>query len=133
MTPGLGAAGAGAGARRSLPAALLFAVTLTPSCSALNQEHRPTEAAGDTLAASPRVHFGPMAGGISSIATTDGLDIFDRRSGKVVQRFPLPARTAAERPHSEVSLCEDHSGTVWIAFSSISWRSRGSSRLADAP
>lgn len=51
------------------------------------------------------------------VATTAGLDIFDHRSGRVTHHIPLPARTAAERPHSEISLCEDHTGRIWVAFS----------------
>lgn len=51
------------------------------------------------------------------VATTASLDIFDRRTGKVTRHFLLPVRTAANRPHSEVSLCEDHTGKIWVAFS----------------
>lgn len=51
------------------------------------------------------------------VATTESVDLFDRQSGKVLLHFPLPLRTAAERPHSEVSLCEDHAGAIWVAFS----------------
>ncbi len=51
------------------------------------------------------------------VATTVSLDIFDRRTEKVTQHFSFPVRTAADRPHSEISLCQDHTGTIWVAFS----------------
>lgn len=51
------------------------------------------------------------------VATTEALDIFDRRSGKAIRHFPLPVRTPTERGQSEISLYEDHAGTIWVAFS----------------
>jgi ligand-binding sensor domain-containing protein len=54
------------------------------------------------------------------IATTKGLDLFDRRTAKVVQRIPLPEDLAAASRSDVpvVSLCEDHSGVLWAIFSS---------------
>ncbi|MCU1263554.1 MAG: hypothetical protein JWO80_6439 [Bryobacterales bacterium] len=53
------------------------------------------------------------------VATTKGLDLFDRRSAKVVQRIPLPEGFPLFEPNPalQVSLCEDHSGVLWMIFS----------------
>jgi ligand-binding sensor domain-containing protein len=53
------------------------------------------------------------------VATAKGLDVFDRTTGKVVQRIPLAEGfpNADPNPVLRVWLCEDHSGILWAIFS----------------
>ena len=52
------------------------------------------------------------------VATTDGLDIFDRRTGTVTQHFPLPPHPPASlQVESIVNLFEDHANVLWVTFS----------------
>jgi len=53
------------------------------------------------------------------VATTKGLDRFDRQTEKVVQHIPLPREFPIYEPNPvlQVSLCEDHSGVLWVIFS----------------
>ena len=59
------------------------------------------------------------------MATTEGLDIFDRRTGKVTDRIPLDAPdgkgemgTAIPRLRgdSPIQLLVDHAGVLWVIF-----------------
>ena len=55
------------------------------------------------------------------VANSKSIDLFDRRTGKVVRRFPLRAggsRTGVRGPEPMIRLFEDHAGVVWVAFSS---------------
>lgn len=50
------------------------------------------------------------------VATTASIDVFNRQTGTVVQHFPLPTMTEAERALSDMTLYEDHEGVIWVAF-----------------
>jgi ligand-binding sensor domain-containing protein/signal transduction histidine kinase len=52
------------------------------------------------------------------VATTNALDIFDRRTGKVTQHFPLPPHAPISLQfESIVRLFEDHANVLWVIFS----------------
>jgi signal transduction histidine kinase/ligand-binding sensor domain-containing protein len=54
------------------------------------------------------------------VATSEGLDLFDRPTGKVTQHIPLPdnfPRPGRSNPYLLISFCEDHSGVLWVTFS----------------
>jgi len=58
-------------------------------------------------------------GGEFWVATTEGLDLFDRRIGRVTRHINLrgPSGSPLNLSGPPVSLFEDHSGLLWIAFS----------------
>ncbi len=51
------------------------------------------------------------------IATTESLDIFDRRTGKVTRHLPLRGRPMSA-VDAMIYLFEDHTGVLWVIFSS---------------
>lgn len=54
------------------------------------------------------------------VGGTEGLDVFDRRTGRVTQHIPLPKdfpRPGLLNPNLEISFCEDHAGVLWVGFS----------------
>ena len=53
------------------------------------------------------------------VATSLGLDLFDRRAGKVIQRIPLPeGLPPPSRPEAlTIRLSEDHAGVLWAVLS----------------
>lgn len=58
------------------------------------------------------------------VATTEGLDVFDRRSGTVKERIPLvvPSKSATGtaiprlRGDSPIRILADHAGVLWVIF-----------------
>jgi ligand-binding sensor domain-containing protein/signal transduction histidine kinase len=52
------------------------------------------------------------------VATTNALDIFDRRTGKVTQHIPLPPHPPVSlQVESVVTLLEDNANVLWVIFS----------------
>jgi signal transduction histidine kinase/ligand-binding sensor domain-containing protein len=53
------------------------------------------------------------------VATSGGVDLFDRAAARVIQRIPLPqGLPAASRPEAlAIRLFEDHAGVLWAALS----------------
>ena len=51
------------------------------------------------------------------VATTESLDIFDRRTGKVTRHLPLRGRPMSA-VDAMIHLFEDHTGVLWVTFSS---------------
>ena len=52
------------------------------------------------------------------VATTDGLDILDRRTGKVTQHFPLPPHPPLSlQIETVMDLLEDHANVLWVTYS----------------
>ena len=53
------------------------------------------------------------------VASTSGVDLFDRRTAKVWQHIALPADLPGIDPNPElqISFCEDHGGALWMSFS----------------
>jgi ligand-binding sensor domain-containing protein/signal transduction histidine kinase len=54
------------------------------------------------------------------VGTSEGLDVFDRSTGKVTQHVPFPSnflRPGQSNPYLLISFCEDHSGVLWVTFS----------------
>ena len=54
------------------------------------------------------------------VGTSEGLDVFDRSTGKVTQHIPFPGnflRPGQSNPYLLISFCEDHSGVLWVTFS----------------
>jgi ligand-binding sensor domain-containing protein len=48
------------------------------------------------------------------IATTSGLDVFDRQAGRVIRRVPLDVGVQ----NALMTLLEDHRGVLWVSYSS---------------
>lgn len=53
------------------------------------------------------------------VATTAGVDLFDRRTRKVLQHIPLPTGLPGVDPNPElhITFLEDHAGVLWMRFS----------------
>jgi signal transduction histidine kinase/ligand-binding sensor domain-containing protein len=83
---------------------------------AVRYKHRPgdpTSLSGDVVTCTFEQRDGTFW-----VATTDALDIFDRRTGKVTQHFPLPPHPPVSlQVESVVKLFEDHSNVLWVIFS----------------
>ena len=51
------------------------------------------------------------------VATTRGIDLFDRQKGQVIQRYPFTRDFSQTIPFSQpVVLCESYDGVIWIGF-----------------
>ena len=79
-------------------------------------KHRPgdpTSLSGDVVTATFEQRDGTFW-----VATTDGLDIFDRRTGEVTQHFPLPPHPPVSlQVETVVNLFEDHANVLWVVYS----------------
>ncbi len=82
----------------------------------IRYKHRPddpTSLSGDVVTATYEQRDGTFW-----VATTNALDIFDRRTGKVTQHFPLPPHPPDTlQIESAVKLFEDHSNVLWVVYS----------------
>jgi len=52
------------------------------------------------------------------VATTGGVDLFDRQTGEVRRHIPLPADfpLADPNPVLTIHFCEDHAGVLWLIY-----------------
>jgi ligand-binding sensor domain-containing protein/signal transduction histidine kinase len=82
----------------------------------IRYKHRPgdpTSLSGDVVTATFEQRNGTFW-----VATTDGLDIFDRTTAKVTQHFPLPPHPPVSlQVETVVNLFEDHANVLWVIYS----------------
>ncbi|HEX4807882.1 MAG TPA: two-component regulator propeller domain-containing protein [Bryobacteraceae bacterium] len=89
---------------------------LDPNTSQITQyQHRPDDPSslsGDQITFTYETKDGNFW-----VASKSGLDVFDRRTGKVTLRVPMRGPFPAGEP-GPISLLEDHAGVLWVAYTS---------------
>jgi ligand-binding sensor domain-containing protein/signal transduction histidine kinase len=92
-------------------------VRLNPdTCQTIRYTHRPDDPASlssDIVTATLEQRDGTFW-----VATTNGLDVFDRRSGKVTQHIPMPPHPPSSlQLETVMDLLEDHANVLWATYS----------------